>query len=319
MQVGYSHETRYLNCVPLYHVGGVSSALAVTLCGGCHVMMPKFDGAQALRIVATTGCNALVAVPTMIEMMIHASAAKQVMTLPMVRTVLVGGQSMSQSLVHRARRLLPHAAFIQTFACTEASSSITFSVISTPDQPITDAHKARQGRTQSGELVTCLPVGRPGHHCEVAIFDDAAESPAMVPRGTIGRIATAGAHVMMGYANLPKETREAVVGGWLFTGDVGFLDRDGTLCFTSRSTDRINSGGEKVFAREVEEALLQHAAVEHAAVFGVDHGTLGQAVVAAVVLCANRKEAGEEDLRAHCKRLLSGYKVGVGGSKMHGC
>lgn len=71
----------------------------------------------------------------------------------------------------------------------------------------------------------------------MTIFDE-DDGKTVMPRGVIGRIATKGAHVMMGYANLADETARAVVDGWLFTGDVGCLDVDGTLCFTSRITDR---------------------------------------------------------------------------------
>lgn len=86
--------------------------------------MPKFDGGDAARVARGERCNALVAVPTMLEMMLDAGAGH----LPLVTTVLVGGQSMSHGLVHRARGMLPRATFIQTFACTEACSSIAVSL-----------------------------------------------------------------------------------------------------------------------------------------------------------------------------------------------
>ena len=166
--------------------------------------------------------------------------------------MLVGGQALGGRTLAAARQALPHAQFIQTFACSEACSSITFLPLSQ------SSSVARRGTLEDGSEVAGACVGYAGHHVEVQVVSEGAVavvgkagvgsgsggSARILEAGRVGRIRTRGAHVMLGYlgrAALP-------VGSWLYTGDWGFVDADGALCFVSRASDRINSGGEKVCA-----------------------------------------------------------------------
>jgi acyl-CoA synthetase (AMP-forming)/AMP-acid ligase II len=112
---------------------------------------------------------------------------------------------------------------------------------------------------------------------------------------------------MLGYWRLPEASADALRNGWLHTGDVMRLDQDGFLYFVDRSKDMIKPGGENVYSIEVETALLQHPAVVDCAVVGVPDSRWGEAVKAIVVLAPGQTLTIDE-LDAHCRSVLAGYK-----------
>jgi acyl-CoA synthetase (AMP-forming)/AMP-acid ligase II len=131
---------------------------------------------------------------------------------------------------------------------------------------------------------------------------------AEVPRGVVGEITCRGGHVMQGYWNKPEETAAALRGGWMHTGDGGYLDEDGYLYVVDRIKDMIISGGENVYSAEVENAVSSHPAVAQCAVIGVPDPGWGERVHAVVVLRPGAALTAEE-LREHVKALIAGYKA----------
>ena len=130
-----------------------------------------------------------------------------------------------------------------------------------------------------------------------------------MPTGEVGEVAVRGANVMAGYWNKPKETAAALVDGWYRTGDLGYQDDEGFVFLVDRAKDMIVSGGENVYSTEVEDALYKHPAVLEAAVFGVPDEHWGEAVNAVVV---PRAAVTADELIAHCRTLIAGYKVPEG-------
>jgi acyl-CoA synthetase (AMP-forming)/AMP-acid ligase II len=122
------------------------------------------------------------------------------------------------------------------------------------------------------------------------VGDDGRDLPA----GEIGEIVGRGPITMSGYYNRPEETARALRDGWLFTGDLGYVDEDGFLYLVDRKKDMIDSGGVKVYPKDIEEVAARHPAIREVAVFGIPHDKWGETPVAAVVLrepgCA---DAGE--------------------------
>jgi long-chain acyl-CoA synthetase len=147
-------------------------------------------------------------------------------------------------------------------------------------------------------------AGQPVFAMEVRIvdFDDAE-----VPTGTIGEITTRGPHVMLGYWNQPEETAVALRGGWMHTGDVGYVDKDGFIFIVDRLKDMIISGGENVYSTEVEHVIYQHTAVAECAVIGIPHEKWGEAVHA-IVLPKQGAVLTEEEIMNHCRQHIAGYK-----------
>ena len=136
---------------------------------------------------------------------------------------------------------------------------------------------------------------------------DGVEQPA----GSVGEIVVRGPTIMLGYLGLPQATKEAIPDGWLRTGDLGYLDRDGYLFLTDRKKDIIIRGGENISAREIEEVLYAHPLVVEAAVVGAPDTEFGERVVAFVELRGEQHftAGASELLLAHCRERLARFKV----------
>jgi long-chain acyl-CoA synthetase len=197
---------------------------------------------------------------------------------------------MPQELMARARRALPRVRFFQAYGQTEASSILT--LLGPEHHEAGSAAKARSAG---------LPV--PG--CEVTIRDP--ETGAQVPCGRVGEICGRGDNVMTGYWGKPDLTGQVLRGGWLHTGDAGYLDGDGFLFVVGRLDDMIISGGENVYPAEVEQVLYQHPAVAEAAVIGIPDEHWGRRIHA-VLVPQPGQQPDLRELTTFLRRHLAGYK-----------
>ena len=151
-----------------------------------------------------------------------------------------------------------------------------------------------------------LSVGKPiwGVQMRVADTDD---RPLPRGRDQIGEIQIRGHNVMKGYRNRPEATASTLAGGWLHTGDLGYIDEDGFYFIVDRTKDLVIRGGYNVYPREIEEVLYAHPGIHEAAVIGKPDDRLGEEVVAVVVLHAGVElDAGE--IIAYCRERLAAYK-----------
>lgn len=128
-----------------------------------------------------------------------------------------------------------------------------------------------------------------------------------VPTGQTGEVVVRGPHVMLGYWNKPEETADAIRDGWMHTGDAGYIDAEGFVFIVDRLKDMIISGGENIYSAEVENALSPHPAVLTVAVIGIPDPKWGEAVHAFVIIKPGQSVT-PDDLVAHCKTLIAGYK-----------
>ena len=150
-------------------------------------------------------------------------------------------------------------------------------------------------------------VGMPVTDVDVRIVDPDTGLEDM-PCGQIGEVAVRAPQLMAGYWERPKETAEMIRDGWLYTGDLGYLDEDGYLSIVDRKKDVIKPSGFQVWPREVEEVIATHPAVQEVGVAGVPDPKSGEAVKAYVVL-REGMTATEADIKEHCRKSLTGYKV----------
>jgi acyl-CoA synthetase (AMP-forming)/AMP-acid ligase II len=141
--------------------------------------------------------------------------------------------------------------------------------------------------------------------CRVTIMDDNNES---LPVGKVGEICVRGDQVMTGYYKNPYATREAIVDGWLHTGDVGFMDQEGFLHIVDRKKDMIITGGFNVYGSEVENVISMFEAVQDCAVIGVPDDDWGEAVKAVVQLFPG-KSVSVEEIIALCKQRIGSVKA----------
>lgn len=170
------------------------------------------------------------------------------------------------------------------------------------------------GMTENTGVATCGRIsqpyrrgsaGRPYCNVELRIHDD---NDALLPVGQAGEIVTRGPAGMKGYFKDPKATETAMRGGWMHTGDIGYLDEDGWLYVVDRKKDMIIKGGENIFPAEVENALYKHPSIAEAAVIGVPHKLYGEDVIAFVVTHAGQNPTSDE-LIAHAKKNVSPFKA----------
>jgi long-chain acyl-CoA synthetase len=178
--------------------------------------------------------------------------------------------------------------------------------------PILEAY----GMTESTVVFTCGPMKGQWKEGSVGLplpdviikFVDVADPERDLPYGEEGEVVGKGPQVMQGYWNNPKGTAEMIKDGWLYTGDIGYMDSDGYLYLTSRKKDLIKPSGHQVWPKEVEEALATHPAVVEACVAGIPDQKQVEAVKAWVILRPGEK-VSEEELLNYCKDKLTAYKV----------
>ncbi len=150
-------------------------------------------------------------------------------------------------------------------------------------------------------------VGVPLPDVEVC-FVDAVTGENSLPPGEIGELLIRAPQVMKCYWERPAETADMVRDGWLYTGDLGYMDEEGFVFIVDRKKDLIKPSGFQVWPREVEEVIASHPAVDEVGVAGVPDPYQGEAVKAWVVLCKGHQLTVDE-LRAYCKKKLAAYKV----------
>ncbi|NMM84418.1 fatty-acid--CoA ligase [Rhodococcus sp. SRB_17] len=272
---------------PLFHIAGIASWMAQNMMGGTQVFLPVFSPQAMLEAIDRHRPTTVGVVPTMLHMLVTATDL-DAYDRSSVQVVRYGASPISPALLERSMKAFPRSGFTQGYGMTETAH---ITVLSAADH------------LGGGDLLRS--AGRALPHCEVQILDPAGNE---VPSGIIGEIVTRGDHLMIGYRNLPEETAEAFAGGWMHTGDAGYLDERGYLFIVDRIKDMIITGGENVYSTEVENALSQHPAVAACSVVGVQDPKWGERVHAVVVLRPGA-QADFDELRAHAKSLVSGYKA----------
>ncbi|SFO48132.1 Acyl-CoA synthetase (AMP-forming)/AMP-acid ligase II [Pseudonocardia ammonioxydans] len=278
---------RYLHAAPMFHLADLAAWSAATAAGGTHVIVPAFEPAAILAAITRHQVTDTLLVPTMIQLLIdHPTVGEHDLTS--LRSVVYGASPIAQSTLERAMKTLPNASFTQAYGMTELSPLAA--LLSPDDHRRTDLLRA---------------AGRAAQNSEIRIVDPEDRE---VPRGTVGEIVCRGGNVMRGYWGLPEETATTLRGGWMHTGDGGYMDDQGYVFVVDRIKDMIVTGGENVYSAEVENALATHSGVASCAVIGVPDDEWGERVHA-VVVAAPGHTPGAEELREHVKSLIAGYKA----------
>ncbi len=287
--VSYSPRDVYLHAAPMFHLADSANTFAVTMTAASHAFLATFDAKRWAEAVEMYGVTVALLVPTMISAVVNWPGLGRC-HLHTIRHMLYGAAPISKALLAQAREKLA-CELQQGYGMTELSPVIT---LLPPEDHVLDGPLSHRTRA----------AGLPVPNADVVILD-ADDRP--VTRGTIGEVCARGPMVMKGYWRKPEETARALRGGYMHTGDLGYMDEDGYVYLVDRAKDMIVSGGENVYSVEVEAALYGHPAVLEAAVFGIPDARLGEQVHAAVVL----KDGGAvppEELIAHCRNAIAGYK-----------
>ena len=281
VNLGVEDGDRWLACMPLFHVGGLSILLRSAIYGTTAVIHERFEEALVDRALREERITLLSVVATMLQRVFAISPDA---FPPTLRGVLLGGGPAPRPLLEEAaRRSMP---VLQTYGLTETCSQV-----------------ATLG--QADALRKLGSAGLPLSTSTVRIEVDGREAEA----GEIGEILVAGPTVCAGYLHRPDATAAAIRDGWLHTGDLGWRDDEGYLYVADRRDDLIVSGGENVYPAEVESALLEHPAIEESAVVGLPDDRWGARVVAVVVPQAGAEVPSAAAIEAHLRERLAGYKI----------
>ncbi len=281
---------RYLHAPPMFHIADALFVHAVTMIGGLHVVLPRFDAEAVIEAVNAHQISDIYLVPTMISALLEA-LERESRPLPSLQRIFYGAMPMPEATLRRLMAVLPQAGPVQLFGQTEAGPVLTLLLPADHDL--------------SGETNHLRSAGTPLPGTDVKIVGpDGAE----LGIGEVGEITGRSGTVMAGYWQNPEQTALALQDGWLRTGDGGYLDTDGFLYCVDRIKDMIISGGENIYSVEVERAVTLHPAVAFCAVIGVPDPVWGERVHAVLVL---RPGMGleHEALRAHCRQYIAGYKL----------
>ncbi len=282
--LGYQPTDRFLTLLPSFHLFGYAfDFLYCGLVGGEMVVMPAFDPDTALQAIERHRITVLAGVPMMFVNMFDPArlGAQDVSSL---RLIDVGGGPVPVSLVRNLKDKIGIDT-VESYGLTEISPVAS---VQLPGRP------APEG--------SCGPVLK---GIEVRIVDGAGED---VPVGEPGELLFRSDTFMLGYWNQQELTEETLRGGWLHTGDIGRIDKDGNIFILDRIKDMIVTNGFNVFPKEVENVLFGHQGVQAAAVVGVPHEVRGEDVVSFVIAAPGQTPTATE-LIDYCRQNLARFKV----------
>ena len=285
-----------LHVVPLFHVNGWGVPHFLTMVGGRHVMLRRFDPVSLMDLVQRHRVTRLLGVPAIFNAVLH-SGERSKYDLSSLRQLIIGGAPSSPTLVRGLEEAFGVQAIVG-YGLSETSPIIT---LATPRTHLTEAEPP--DRRLERQAMTGWPL--PGVSIRVVNADGA---DVRSDGEQIGEIVVRGHGVMDGYYRDPDATGVAMRDGWFHTGDMAVTDEQGYVLIKDRSKDVIIRGGENLSSVEVENALAAHPAVLECAVVAAPDERFGEAPIAIVVLKPGAT-ATVSELRAHCRKNLARFKV----------
>lgn len=270
---------------PMFHAGGLFIFLTpLFYLGGKIILARSFDSEGSLEIIQREKCTVVLGVPTLYQMWMN-SPKFDGADFSHVRFFISGGAPCPPSLI-KAWTEAKGIPLRQGYGLTEVGVNC-FTM------------------TNEESWMKAGSVGHPIFHSQVRIVDEQGQD---VPRGRTGELIIFGPHVCSGYWQNPEATQKALKDGWFHTGDMARQDEDGFYYLAGRYKDMIISGGENVYAAEVETVFLEHPAVREAALIGQPDPKWGETGLMIVVL-RDGAQATPEELIAFCQGRLARYKI----------
>jgi acyl-CoA synthetase (AMP-forming)/AMP-acid ligase II len=285
-EFGYQSDDRALQNKPMNHVGGATNLTLPSMAAGATIVfMDRFHPVRALEIVEKENITILGQVPTMFILQFNLPDFDRY-DLSTVRLAIVGGAATPGPIM---QKIIQVAGTVMTgYGMTETGGYITFTHPS--DTPETIAQT----------------VGKVAPEFELRIVDSERQP---VPVGDAGEVAIRGACLLAGYFENPvasAETRDA--DGWLYSGDLGYLDERGYLTLVDRKKDMYITGGYNVYPREIEQYLSRHPKVEMVAVFGINDAVMGEVGIACLT-CVPGETLTTDEISGFCSTGLAEYKL----------
>jgi long-chain acyl-CoA synthetase len=277
----------FLTALPLFHIYGLTTSLTTPISLGAKiVLLPKFEPKKALEAIQRHKVTVFCGVPTMYQYLL-ASPDLTKYDLRSIR-VCISGAAPLPPQVQKQFMEVTGGVLAEGYGLSEAS-------------PVTHCSPVERGRVRVGS------VGLPLPETEARIVD-AETGTCTLQVGEVGELAVKGPQVMAGYWNRPDETASVLRDGWLFTGDIAYIDSDGYLTIVERKKDLIKHNGFSVYPRELEDILYEHPAVKQCAVVGKADTQAGEIPVAFVVL-KESVVASAEEIKSYVNGKVAAYKA----------
>jgi acyl-CoA synthetase (AMP-forming)/AMP-acid ligase II len=275
--------------MPYFHVGAKGMQLGACWRGATVIVQRSFEPERVVEAIERDKATIVHLAPSMVQSVLELPGIEG-RDLSSLRVVGYSAAPMPINVLRKGLVLMGNV-FHQVYGQTEGAISVLLRSQHRPDGT------ARERRWLES-------VGQPLIGTEVRLVDDHDQD---VPAGEPGEIIYRGGVMFRGFWNDMPATMQALRGGWVHSGDIGRFDEDGFLYIVDRKKDMVISGGENIYTREVEQALVQHPAVLEAAVIGIADARWGEAVRAVVVLRAGSR-LSEQELVDHCRTLIASYK-----------
>jgi acyl-CoA synthetase (AMP-forming)/AMP-acid ligase II len=282
--LGIADRDRYLHTLPMFHANGWGMPWATTAMGCPQIVLRKVDGTEILRRIADHGVTLLCAAPAVVNAVLEAAPtwSGPVPGQGQTRVVVAGAPPPSRTIERVEEEL--GWEFVQIYGLTETSPLLTVNRRRPEWDDMPPDVRARR----------LMRAGAPAVGTAIGVDEE-------------GEVLARSNTVMEGYWRQPDESARALESGWFRTGDGGILDEEGHLTILDRKKDVIITGGENVSSIEVEDAVFSLEGVAEVAVIGVPDDTWGEMVIALVVVDGGASLT-EDDVIAHCRTRLAGFK-----------
>jgi acyl-CoA synthetase (AMP-forming)/AMP-acid ligase II len=290
LELGIHPGDKYLLMMPWFHIGARAQQTIAHVHGATVIMHRNFDPGRILEDIENYGVTHMHMAPTLVhDLFEHPEIGKR--NLSSIRTIYYAAAPMPVPLLRKGLERLGNV-FTQGYGSTEISGLCLQKRDHVLDGP--------------PELTRRIgSIGQAQTDTDVRILDDEWNE---CPPGTVGEITLSGTGMMDGYWNNHAATSRVMRGGWFRNGDMGYADEDGFIYLVDRKKDMIISGGENIYSREVENAIVLHPAVSEVAVIGVPDERWGESVRALVVLRGGAC-ATEQEIKDHVRSQIAGYKA----------
>jgi fatty-acyl-CoA synthase len=288
-------KDRWLHVSPMFHLADAWAVWAITNVGATHVMVSGFEPARVLDVIERHRVTLSNFIPTMLNIMVNYPGVED-FDYSSLRLILSGGAPIAKEVV---RKVIENFGcdYIQTYGLTETSPFLTISILRDEMKDLPFEERLRY-------MVT---TGRPfyGVGLKVVREDGTEVTP---DEREVGEILAKGQTVTSGYWQMPEETSQRIVDGWLHTKDLAVVNPEGYVTIVDRKDDVIISGGENIYSVEVDDVLYAHPSILEAAVFGLPDSVWGERVTAAVVLKED-EDVQEEEIIDFCKERIAPFKA----------
>ena len=279
-----SRFERTLTPYPLFHSGGFLNMYGAIFGANTMFMLKGFDPELMLKTIEKERIARLGCPPTVYKMLLQSSELQKT-DVSSVRYLMSGSEVIPDEIRNQLKKAFPGAGIVENYGLTESCACLT---------------------SRSADFTDSKPlsIGRPLPNVKIRVVTESNEDAG--PDVT-GEIISQGPNTMKGYYKDPVKTADAIRDGWLYTGDLGYLDADGFVYIKERKNNMIISGGENIYPKEIEEILYRHPKIMEAAVFGLPDELWGEKVCAAVIAQTGEQLVAEEVIE-FCKDNLASFK-----------